>query len=152
MNDSRKLPPPSPANTAGAISDSEYRELEARLARSKFRSRFRLGDAELRCLAEHPDHVIAGQCRRFLQLRLAPADPPRDGRQTPMRGHPCFIAQHATGCCCRSCLEKWHHIPKGRALTEAELDRLVAILMRWIEAYGRERDRFACTPDLFPET
>ena len=89
MNDSRKLPPPSPANTAGAISDSEYRELEARLARSKFRSRFRLGDAELRCLAEHPDHVIAGQCRRFLQLRLAPADPPRDGRQTPMRGHPC---------------------------------------------------------------
>ena len=68
MNDSRKLPPPSPANTAGAISDSEYRELEARLARSKFRSRFRLGDAELRCLAEHPDHVIAGQCRRFLQL------------------------------------------------------------------------------------
>lgn len=149
MNDSRKLPPPSPANTAGAISDSEYRELEARLARSKFRSRFRLGDAELRCLAEHPDHVIAGQCRRFLQLRLAPADPPRDGRQTPMRGHPCFIAQHATGCCCRGCLAKWHRIPPGRELTGGEIDYITSILMRWIGEHDDGAAELPATPDLF---
>lgn len=31
-----------------------------------------------------------------------------------------FIAQHATGCCCRGCLERIHKIPKGKALSNEE--------------------------------
>ena len=50
-----------------------------------------------------------------------------------MRGHPVFVAQHATASCCRGCLEKWHGIPKGRVLTENERDAIVDILMRWID-------------------
>ena len=69
----------------------------------------------------------------FIRARLAPAEPKNDGKQTPMRGHPVFIAQHACACCCRGCLEKWHRIPKGRTLTEDEIEYIVEILMEWID-------------------
>lgn len=91
-----------------------YEEAAPRLAQSKFRSRFRLRKTELLCLARYGHAAIEAQCAKFIRQRLAPAEISNDGRQTPMRGHPCFVAQHATGCCCRGCLEKWHGIPKGR--------------------------------------
>jgi predicted Fe-S protein YdhL (DUF1289 family) len=50
-----------------------------------------------------------------------------------MKGHPVFIAQHATACCCRGCLKKWHHIPEHRALTEDEKNYVVNVLMAWIK-------------------
>lgn len=50
-----------------------------------------------------------------------------------MRGHPVFIAQHATATCCRDCLYKWHHILKDEDLTQAEVDYIVLVIMRWIE-------------------
>jgi exodeoxyribonuclease V alpha subunit len=65
--------------------------------------------------------------------RLAPDVIPNDGKQTPMRGHPVFIAQHATACCCRGCLMKWHHIPMWRALTPEEQAYVVDVLMTWIQ-------------------
>ena len=69
----------------------------------------------------------------FITKRLAPKDIPNDGKQTPMKGHPIFIAQHACACCCRSCLEKWHKIPKDRDLTEKEINYIVNLLMLWIK-------------------
>ncbi len=72
----------------------------------------------------------------LLAKRLAPAEPYKDGKQTPYRGHPVFVAQHATATCCRSCLERNHEIPKGRELTRDELDYVVDVICRWIE---RER-------------
>ena len=65
-------------------------------------------------------------------MRLAPENPQHDGRQTPPRGPPVFKAQHATGCCCRECLEKWHHIPAGKQMTEEEQKYVVDVLMDWI--------------------
>ena len=56
-----------------------------------------------------------------------------DGKQTPMKGHPVFIAQHATGTCCRGCLEKWHKISKGVALTDNQVNYVVALIMEWIK-------------------
>jgi exodeoxyribonuclease V alpha subunit len=50
-----------------------------------------------------------------------------------MKGHPVFIAQHATATCCRKCIQKWHRIEKGRALNTAEADYVVALIMAWIE-------------------
>lgn len=67
-----------------------------------------------------------------MESRLAPAEPRHDGKQTPYRGHPVFIAQHATACCCRGCLRKWHGIPKGRALTAEEQDYIVGALQTWL--------------------
>jgi hypothetical protein len=49
--------------------------------------------------------VIDRHAADFVAGRLAPALPNNDGKQTPMRGHPVFIAQHATATCCRGCLE-----------------------------------------------
>lgn len=50
-----------------------------------------------------------------------------------MRGHPVFIAQHATATCCRGCLNKWWKIPKGRELTEEEVDFVVGLIMAFIK-------------------
>jgi predicted Fe-S protein YdhL (DUF1289 family) len=55
-----------------------------------------------------------------------------DGKQTPMRGHPVFIAQHATATCCRGCLAKWHDIPAGRELTDREQQYVVQVIHRWL--------------------
>ena len=64
--------------------------------------------------------------------------PARDGKQTPYRGHPVFIAQHATATCCRGCLEKWHGIPRGVPLTEADMERIVAVIGRWLRGQAGE--------------
>jgi hypothetical protein len=106
----------------------------ARLARSPFRSRFKLGLKERRYLEERGLATVLDHVADFVARRLAPAMPPNDGRQTPMRGHPAFIAQHATATCCRSCLSKWHAIPAGQPLTEAEQRYVVTAIRRWLES------------------
>ena len=107
--------------------------LFAALARSEFRSRFRLGTKETAYLNEKGPKVVLEHGRRFIVERLADAEPKNDGRQTPMRGHPVFVAQHATATCCRSCLAKWHHIPQGRALVPDEIDYILSVIGRWLE-------------------
>lgn len=69
----------------------------------------------------------------FVKTRLAPERPRRDGRQTPWKGHPVFVAQHATATCCRGCLAKWHRIPKGAALSAAQQEYVVDIIMTWLK-------------------
>ncbi|WP_420490944.1 DUF4186 family protein [Klebsiella pneumoniae] len=81
--------------------------LFARLARSTFRSRFRLGGKERQyCLDKGPE-VIDRHAADFIRQRLAPAAPINDGKQTPMRGHPVFIAQHATATYCAQRSARW---------------------------------------------
>ncbi len=107
-------------------------ELFAALARSKFRSRFKLSGKEAAYLSEKGLDAILQHARDFVAGRLADAYPANDGRQTPMRNHPVFVAQHGTGTCCRKCLEKWHHVPRGKRLTEANVDYVVEVLRRWL--------------------
>lgn len=132
-----------------AVSMHSYEEIAPRLAQSKFRSRFRLGRRELVCIAEKGFPVIEAQCREIIRRRLGPAVIPNDGRQTPWRGHPCFIAQHATGCCCRGCLRKWHGIPEGRALSDEEISAIAALLLGWIRVHAAGAGELPHTPDLF---
>jgi hypothetical protein len=107
-------------------------KLFERLAGSRFRSRFALGAKERGYLSEKGEDVIRSHAADFIEARLAPALPKNDGKQTPMRGHPAFVAQHATATCCRSCVAKWHGLPVGRALTADEQGRLVDIIIEWI--------------------
>jgi hypothetical protein len=79
---------------------------------------------------------VLEHARDFIATRLAPADPPNDGRQTPWRGHPVFVAQHATATCCRSCLEQWHGIERGRAMSESEQAWAVRMIEAWLVGYG----------------
>ena len=112
-------------------------DLFARLAKSDFRSRFHLTKKDKEYIAEKGLPTIRRHAEDFIAKRLAPAVIPNDGKQTPMRGHPVFLAQHATGCCCRGCLYKWHHIPAGRELTKEEQQYAVAVLMAWIETQNK---------------
>lgn len=110
-----------------------FNDIFERLAKSKFRSRFKLRDKEKQYVQEKGLDKIRSHAEDFISKRLAPADISNDGKQTPMRGHPVFIAQHATATCCRGCLEKWHKIPKGRNLTDVEQKYIVDIIMEWIK-------------------
>ena len=112
-------------------------DLFARLAKSDFRSRFHLTKKDKEYIAEKGLPTIQRHAEDFIAKRLAPAVIPNDGKQTPMRGHPVFLAQHATGCCCRGCFYKWHHIPAGRELTKEEQQYAVAVLMAWIETQNK---------------
>ena len=113
-------------------------DLFERLSKSGFRSRFHLSRKDRDYIIDKGLPTIRKHAEDFVAKRLAPAVIPNDGKQTPMRGHPVFIAQHATGCCCRDCFFKWHQIPAGRELTKEEQDYAVAVLMAWIDKQMQE--------------
>jgi uncharacterized protein DUF4186 len=106
----------------------------AALSHSNFRMRFRLGAREQAYLREHGMTEVIGHARELITRRLASEQPPNDGKQTPFRGHPVFIAQHATATCCRSCLAKWHGIAAEKQLDDAERDHVVQAIERWLKA------------------
>lgn len=109
-------------------------DLFAALARSRFRSKFALGEREQFELTRHGPDVIRAHAEQFIRKRLAPARPAADGKQTPMAGHPVFVAQHATATCCRGCLAKWHGIAPGHPLDETEQTYVCDVIMAWLSA------------------
>ena len=104
------------------------------LARHPFRARFHLRGRDAATVELRGMDVVREHAAELLAKRLAPAAPHKDGKQTPYRGHPVFVAQHATATCCRACLEKWHAIPAGRPLSDEEQRHLVAAIGRWLSA------------------
>ncbi|MBI0143880.1 DUF4186 domain-containing protein [Bifidobacterium sp. W8116] len=105
----------------------------ARLGHSRFRAGFSLSAKDRAYARAKGKETIDRHAHEMLAKRVGPAHPFKDGKQTPYRGHPVFTAQHATATCCRGCIERWHHIPRGRALTDAEIDALARLVMAWIE-------------------
>ena len=126
-----------------------YAEMKERFAASEFRSRFRLTRAERAYLAVKGWAVLRSQAEKVIRERLAAAHPEHDGKQTPMRGHPVFKAQHATATCCRGCLAKWHGIPAGRPLTEAEIAGASEMILGWLREQAGDLSEFPHTPELF---
>ena len=108
------------------------KETLANLAKSRFRSSFHLHPTMISYIDKKGIDVVESHAYDFINERLKPANIPNDGRQTPMKNHPVFIAQHSTATCCRGCLEKWHHIPKDRELTSDEVSQIVSLIMAWI--------------------
>ena len=102
------------------------------LARDVFRAKFKLSREDRAYLHLKGRASVLAHAREFIARRLAPAYPSRDGKQTPFSGHPVFPAQHATATCCRGCLEKWHGIPRGRALTTKELEYVADVIDCWL--------------------
>jgi hypothetical protein len=111
-------------------------DLFAALAASRFRRKFALGAKDREYLEQKGLPTVLAHARDLIAKRLAPAAPANDGRQTPFRGHPVFVAQHATATCCRGCLAKWHGIAKGSALSKEEQGHVVAVIGRWLEGQG----------------
>jgi hypothetical protein len=109
-------------------------EVFRRLAASSFRRKFRLQGRELAYLQTWGLPHVMKQAEELLRKRLAPAVIPNDGRQTPWRNHPVFVAQHATATCCRGCLEKTHGIARGHELSSEELGHALAAIERWLSS------------------
>ena len=112
-----------------------------KLSKSKFRSSFKLKKKDIEYIDKKGLDEIRNHTIKFIDERISKSYIPNDGKQTPMKGHPTFIGQHATATCCRGCILKWHHIPKDKELTKEEKDYIVSLIMTWIE---REYNDFKC--------
>ena len=110
----------------------DVQDVLTRLSGSPFRRRIHLGAKELDYLHRKGRSEVLQHAAEFIEKRLAPASPVNDGKQTPWHNHPVFVAQHATATCCRGCLQKWHLIPKGRALTGEEQQYIVHVIGAWL--------------------
>lgn len=108
-------------------------EILNRLSQSKFRSSFRLKQKDIDYINQKGLDTIKKHAQDFIAKRVAPAFVANDGKQTPMKGHPVFVAQHATATCCRKCINKWHKFPIGTQLTQEQQDYIVELIMKWIE-------------------
>lgn len=123
---------------------TDLAELFERLSRSAFRTKFKLAAKDHAYLQAKGMDAIARHAADFITGRIAPAHPKNDGRQTPLRGHPVFVAQHATATCCRGCIATWHGIAKGRELSAYEQRRLVDIILSWLDMkVGAEAEKNA---------
>ena len=104
-----------------------------RLKKSKFRAGFHLTAKDKKYIEEKGLDVIRSHAADFIAKRLAPAYISNDGKQTPMRGHPVVVAQHACACCCRGCLYKWYKVKPGKALTDEQIGKIVNLIMAWTD-------------------
>lgn len=115
----------------------DVQEVLASLGESEFRRSMQLRQKELDYLNARGMETVLKHAADFIEKRLAPAEPANDGKQTPWRNHPVFVAQHATATCCRGCLQKWHAIPKGRELTDEEKRYVVEVIKQWLAQYEK---------------
>jgi len=115
------------------LDDKKWKTLRTKLARSKQIPSLDMGDPEKEYVHSRGVDILKLHAADFVRKRLAPAEPKNDGRQTPLKGHPVFIAQHATGTSDRIKLEKFHGIKEGIELTEKEIAYIVGIIIRWIK-------------------
>ena len=116
-----------------AMNDNDIIKLLNKLSKSKFRNSFHLKEKELNYIKEKGMDTIKSHAIYFINQKLAQANPLNDGKQTPMKNHSVFIAMHACACCCRSCLYKWHNIPKNKELNNKEKEYILNLLMTWIK-------------------
>lgn len=127
--------------TAGKYNSSMASINEAlyRLSRSRFRSSFHLKEKDIAYIRDKGMDTVRRHACDFVAQKLAPAVPENDGKQTPMKGHPVFIAMHATGTCCRGCLMKWYRVPQGIPLSDIQQEKIVNLIMAWImREYGKQ--------------
>ena len=116
-----------------------------KLQRSSFRSRFHLREIDFEYFNSKGIDTIRRHAEDFVKTRLAPANIPNDGKQTPMKGHPVFIAQHACACCCRGCLNKWYKVPENTQLSSEQQKKIVNLLMYWIELQIKNKKQISPT-------
>lgn len=104
-----------------------------KLSKSKFRRKFQLKETDFQYIERTGMETVRRHAAEFVKERLSPAYPKNDGKQTPMKGHPVFVAQHATACCCRGCLNKWYGVKMGQPLSERQQQKIVNLLIAWIQ-------------------
>ncbi len=114
------------------LSGKEWDALKKKLSKDGRLEKFVLGEPEQEYVTSRGMDILRLHATDFVNKRLAPENPKNDGRQTPTKGHPVFIAQHATGCNDRDSLEQFFGIKKGKELSEAQVSKIVDAILRWI--------------------
>ncbi|MCF7847837.1 MAG: DUF4186 domain-containing protein [Kiritimatiellales bacterium] len=117
------------------LSDKDWKELKKKLIKDGRFEKFILGDPEKEYVDSRGMEILRLHATDFVNKRLAPAEPKNDGRQTPTKGHPVFIAQHATGCNDRSSLEEFFGIKMGKELSKAQVEKIVDVILLWISEH-----------------
>lgn len=74
-----------------------------------------------------------GAAAKRIQQSVGRARHPREGQQTPYEGNVLYYAQHSVAACCRKCVEYWHGIPMGNALTDDEVQYLTQLVLLYVE-------------------
>ena len=114
------------------MNDKKINNSLDKLSKSKFRNSFKLKNKDIEYISTKGFDTIEKHAYDFIKKRISPSVILNDGKQTPMKGHPVFIAQHATATCCRKCLYKWHKIEMNKNLTEKEEEYIVDLIMEWL--------------------
>jgi len=117
------------------IAEQDWKTLKEKLKADGRLEKYALGEPEQEYVTSRGMEILRLHATDFVNKRLAPANPKNDGRQTPTKGHPVFIAQHACGCNDRASLEEFFVIEKGRELTSGEVDMIVGVILKWIEEH-----------------
>ena len=103
------------------------------LSKTKFRGSFHLNKKMKEYVKDKGLDKIKNDTYEIVNKRLKNRLD-NDGKQTPMKQvHPTFIAQHATGTCCRSCLNRIHHIDATKELSDEDINYIVNVIIMWIE-------------------
>ena len=103
------------------------------LSKSKFRGSFHLNKKMIDYVNDKGIDKIEKDTKDIVTQRLK-VKLPNDGKQTPMKQvHPTFIGMHATGCCCRGCLKRIHHIDDNKELSDEEIEYIKEVIIRWIK-------------------
>ena len=103
------------------------------LSKTKFRGSFHLNKKMKDYVLDKGIDKIKQDTYEIIDKRLK-VKLDNDGKQTPMRQvHPTFIAQHATGTCCRGCLKRIHHIDDNHDLNNYEINYILSVIIRWIQ-------------------
>lgn len=113
--------------------DKKIEIILEKLSKSNFRRKFKLDKKDKEYIKKIGYEKIEEHARDFINKRLKDAIILNDGKQTPMHGHPVFVAQHACACCCRGCLKKWHNIEPGKELNDNEIEYIIKLIMTWIK-------------------
>ena len=113
-------------------SDTNWTALKKKLKKDGRIDKFALGEPEQEYVTSRGMDILRLHATDFVNKRLAPANPKNDGRQTPTKGHPVFIAQHACGCNDRAGVEEFFGFEMGRELTEDEVGAIVDAILSWI--------------------
>lgn len=103
-----------------------------KLSKSKFRSKFHLSEGDKRYIELKGLETIKKHAQDFIEKKLK-TKPANDGKQTPFKGHPVFVAQHATATCCRVCIYKWYKIPEDKILNQVDINYLTFVIMEFIK-------------------
>lgn len=114
------------------ISDKDWEKLQEKISQSDYRAEIDLDEEEFSYIESRGMDMLVQHAHDFVERRLGPAKPRNEGKQTPLKGHPIFLAQHATGSNSRQALAEFHDIPEGKKLTEDQMAYVTDLILRWL--------------------